>query len=156
MGIRQGMEAVLYRNSGTFAVPVLSPLTNAKDVTLNLSVGTANVTVRGSGGWNKMAPTQKDLSVDFTLLADSTDANFIAIKNAFFATTLSARTIEFFIMSADVDESDSDGVRCDCMIEKFTRNEPLEDYQTYDVTIRPTASANNPQYVSGSTYASYD
>jgi len=156
MGARLGLEGVLYRNSGSYGSPTLVAVTNIKDLTLNLEKNTSDVTTRGSNGWRQMLGVLKDASVDFNMLWDTSDANFTAIQTAFLATTVSAQTIEFFVMSADVDESDSQGLRASFMVEKFTKNEPLEEAQTVDVTIRPITATNAPQWVTGGAYASFD
>lgn len=151
-----GLEAVIYRNTGTYGTPVLSPVTNVKDLTLNLEKGTTDVTTRATNGWRTMIGVLKDATIDFQMIWDTSDTHFAAIKDAFLATSLAAQTLEFFIMSADVDTSGSEGLRASCMVEKFTRNEPLEEAITVDVTIRPTSATNAPAWVTGSTYAAYD
>ena len=55
MGIKLGMEAKLYRNTGTYAAPTWVELTNVKDLTLNLEAGEADVTTRGNAGWRTTA-----------------------------------------------------------------------------------------------------
>src|SRR4051812_18972926 len=95
---RLGLEAVLYRNSGTYNVPVLVPLDNAKDVTLNMEKGNADISSRGGGSWKAVVGVLKDASVDFTLIWNTSDANFTAIKNAFLAADVAGSTIEFFVM----------------------------------------------------------
>ena len=57
MGIKLGMEAKLYRNTGTYALPTWVELTNVKDLTLNLEAGEADVTTRGNAGWRATVAT---------------------------------------------------------------------------------------------------
>jgi predicted secreted protein len=156
MAVRLGIEGKLYRNSGTYGGPTLVEVTNVKDVTLNLEKATADITTRGSLGWRQMVGTLRDATVDFQMVWNTGDANFTAIKNAFLANDVAGQTMELFIMSTDVDDADSEGLRASFMVEKFTRNEALEDAMTVDVTIRPTFSANPPAWVSGTPYAAYD
>ncbi len=156
MGVRIGLEAVLYRNTGSYNSPDLEAVDNVKDLTLNLEKGSADVTTRGNNGWRAMIGVLKDATVDFSMVWNTDDAHFQAIKTAFLATDLASQSIEFFIMSADVDEADSEGLRATFMVEKFTKNEPLEEAQTVDVTIRPTFATNAPAWVDGSDFASYD
>ncbi|GAB4138374.1 MAG: hypothetical protein Tsb009_06550 [Planctomycetaceae bacterium] len=51
MTIKLGMEAKLYRNTGTYALPTWVEMINVKDLTLNLEAGEADVTTRGNAGW---------------------------------------------------------------------------------------------------------
>lgn len=153
---RLGLEGKLYRNTGNYAVPVLSEVTNIKDLTLNLEKNTADVTTRGSLGWRQMVAVLKDSTIDFNMVWRPSDTHFAAIKTAFLATDVDAGSIEFFILSADVDEADSEGLRATFMVEKFSKNEPLEEAQNVDVTIRPTISDHPPEWVTGGTYAAYD
>ena len=51
MTIKLGMEAKLYRNTGTYATPTWVEMLNVKDLTLNLEASEADVTTRGNAGW---------------------------------------------------------------------------------------------------------
>ncbi len=79
-----GMQAKLYRNTGDYATPVWVELTNAKDVTLNLEKGEADVTTRGNNGWKATAATLKDMSVEFQMVYDTEDSSYSALEQAFF------------------------------------------------------------------------
>jgi hypothetical protein len=154
--VRLGLEAVLYRNTGTHGSPTLVKVDNVKDVTLNLEKNSADVTTRGNNGWRAMVGVLKDATIDFAMVWNTSDANFAAIRDAFLASDLAGQTIEFFVMSADVDLADSEGLRASFMVEKFSKKEPLEDAQGVDVTIRPTFSDYAPAWVTGGAYAAYD
>ncbi len=156
MGVRLGLEAVLYRNTGTYNVPVLVKVDNVKDLTLNLEKGEADVTTRGNNGWKAMVGVLKDATIDFGMVWNTSDANFAAIRDSFMASDVTGATIEFFVMSADVDEADAEGLRASFMVSKFTKNEALEEAQSVDVTIRPTFSTHAPEWVEGGPYSAYD
>ena len=57
MSTRLGMDAKLYRNSGSFGSPIWTEVTNVKDLTLNLEKGEADVTTRANGGWRATVGT---------------------------------------------------------------------------------------------------
>jgi hypothetical protein len=156
MGVRLGLEGVLYRNSGTYEAPTLVRVDNCRDLTLNLEKNTADVTTRGNNGWRAMIGVLKDSTIDFGMIWNTEDANFQAIKDAFLASSLAAQSIEFFVMSADIDEADSEGLRATFMVERFTKNEPLEEAQNVDVSIRPTFADHAPEWVEGGPYAAFD
>ena len=61
MSFKLGMEAKLYFDStplaGTPDTGTWTELTNAKDVTLNLETGEADITTRANNGWRATAAT---------------------------------------------------------------------------------------------------
>ena len=65
MTIKLGMEAKLYRNTGTYALPTWVEMINVKDLTLNLEAGEADVTTRGNAGWKATIAALKDGSIEF-------------------------------------------------------------------------------------------
>ena len=83
MGVKLGMDAKLYRNTGTYASPTWNEVKNVKDVTLNLEAGSADVTTRGNGGWRANIATLKDASLEFEMVWDTADDDFAAIRTAF-------------------------------------------------------------------------
>ncbi len=136
-----GMNGKLYRNTGTWASPTFAEIEDAKEVTVTLTKGEADVSSRATGGWRAMKGTLKDLSFEFSLVLDETDtADVDAIRNAF----INGTSIELMALTGSSAVSGSEGPRADCEIVSFTRSEPLEDAITYSVTAKPTASANTP------------
>jgi predicted secreted protein len=152
MAVKLGIDAKLYRNIGSYDSPVLVEVTNVKDLTINMEKNEADVTTRGSNGWREMVGVLKDGTVEFQMIWDTDDTNFEAIKDAFFNNS----TVEFFVMSGDVDDDGTEGLRATMAVLKFSKNEPLEEAQTVDVTIRPTRSAHAPQWVTGAAYGAFD
>lgn len=69
--IKLGMEAKLYRNSGTYASPTWTEIQNVKDLTLNLEAGEADVTTRGNAGWRATIASLKDGSIEFDMVWDT-------------------------------------------------------------------------------------
>jgi hypothetical protein len=60
-------------------------------------------------------------------------------------------------LDEDADDVTAEGIRAVCQVTKFTRNEPLEEAITYDVTIRPTYAPTTPPFwVSGAAYGAYE
>lgn len=149
MGALLGLDAVLYRNDGTYEAPDLVSVDNCRDLTLNLEKGEADVTTRGNNGWRATLGTLKDGSLEFEMVWDTADANFTAIRSAWFSNT----PIEFFVLSASVDAPESEGLRATFAVLSFTKSEPLEEAQTVSVTIKPTYSAHPPEWVDGTDFA---
>ena len=143
MGIKLGMEAKLYRNTGTYAAPTWVELTNVKDLTLNLEAGEADVTTRGNAGWRATVATLKDGSIEFEMVWDTTDTNFTAIQSAFFNGT----DIEFAVMDGDITSSGSQGLRATMSITNFSRSEALEEALMVSVNAKPTYAVNAPEWM---------
>ncbi len=146
MGLKLGLDGKLYRNTGTFAAPTWDLIGNVKDVTLNLETGEADVSTRGNNGWRATVGTLKDASIEFDMVWDTGDADFTAIKDAFFGGT----TVELAVMDGLITgagSSGSQGLRATCRITNFSRNEALEEAITVSVTAKPTYSANPPTWM---------
>lgn len=143
MTTRLGMDAKLYRNTGTYAAPTWVELTNVKDVTLNLDKADADVTTRANNGWRATAGTLKDASVEFQMVWDTADAGFTAIQQAYFGNT----PIEVAVMDGPIATTGTQGLRATVGVFSFKRNEALEEAITVDVTLKPTYAANAPEWM---------
>ena len=143
MAVKLGLDAKLFRNTGTYAAPTWNEIKNVKDVTLNLEAGEADVTTRGNNGWRATVATLKDGSIEFEMVWDSTDDDFTAIRDTF----LNKTALEMAVMDGDVLAAGSQGLRASFMVTGFSRNEPLEEAISVSVTAKPTYSANPPSWM---------
>lgn len=143
MGVKLGMDAKLYRNTGTYATPTWNEVVNVKDVTLNLEAGEADVTTRGNAGWRANIATLKDASLEFEMVWDTADDDFTAIRTAF----LSNGSVEFAVMDGDIETAGSQGLRATMSITNFSRSEPLEEAIKVSVTAKPTYATNAPEWM---------
>ena len=132
-----------------------------REVTLNLTSDTADITTRCSNGWRQMVATLKDASVDFSMKWEPDNANFTEIMNLYDDQCPSA----FAILDGPIDANfaiggpgSSDVRRCgesgkvtglvaDFVVTNFTRNEALEEAVTADVTIQPAVGLMYPEWV---------
>ncbi|MCA9173015.1 MAG: hypothetical protein KDB14_00800 [Planctomycetales bacterium] len=144
MAVKLGLDAKLFHNTGSYATPTWDEITNVRDLTLNLEAGEADVTTRGNAGWRATVATLKDGSIEFEMVWDSEDTDFIAIRDAF----LNKTAVELAVLDGDVVASGSQGLRASFMVTSFSRNEPLEEAITVSVTMKPTYSANPPEWMS--------
>ena len=144
MAIVLGLNAKLYRNTGTYATPVWDEVPNVRDLSTNLEKTDADVTTRGGNGWRQRAVTLKDGTVDFGMVWDTADADFTAIKDAFFNDT----QVDFWVLDGDSTTTGNQGLRAEMEIGNFTRNENLEEALTVDVSIFPGrgVSGNPPEW----------
>jgi hypothetical protein len=143
MAIKLGMDAKLYRNTGTYASPTWDLIGNVKDLTLSLETGEADVTTRGNGGWRATVATLKDGALEFEMIWDTEDTDFTAIRTAFLGNT----AVEMAVLDGLVATTGSQGLRASFMVTNFTRNEPLEEAITVSVSMKPTYSANAPAWM---------
>ncbi|MCA9249808.1 MAG: hypothetical protein KDA54_01620 [Phycisphaerales bacterium] len=121
----------------------LTEIGNARDVTLNLEQGEADVTTRSNGGWRATDPTLKDGSVEFEMIYDPTDAGFTKILASWLART----TIAMAILDGDKATAGVMGLWADFKVINFSKSEPLEEGQTVSVTVKPTYSTVAPEWV---------
>lgn len=143
MTIKLGMEAKLYRNTGTYASPTWVEMLNVKDLTLSLEAGEADVTTRGNAGWRATIAALKDGSIEYEMVWDTADADFTAIQQAFFGNT----EIEFAAMDGDITASGSQGLRATMSVTNFSRSEALEEAIGVSVTAKPTYADNPPEWM---------
>lgn len=146
-----GLDAKLYYlSTGTRAAwpatgdPTnLVEITDARDVTINLSASEADVTTRGSGGWRATLQAVKDATLDFELVADTGDTILAAIKDAF----INGTGIAMAALDGASATAGTTGLWADMEVVSFTRNEPLEGPVTHSISMKPTFSAVNPEWV---------
>ena len=138
-----GMEGKLYYNAGSYATPDWKELKNAKDVTLNLEKGEADVTTRGNAGWKATVGTLKEGSIEFEMVWDTEDAGFTALQNAWFGDT----PVEMAVMDGPIATSGSQGLRATMSVISFSRKEPLEEAMTASISIKPTYAEHAPEWM---------
>lgn len=143
MAIKLGLDAKLYLDDqASYASPTWTEVTNCKDLTLTLEKNDADVTTRGGNGWRAIVGVLKDATIEFTMIWDTDDANFQIIKDAFLATANTP--VNIAVMDGDIETAGSEGFRALCIVTNFTRNEPLEEALTVDVSLRPTYFPADP------------
>jgi hypothetical protein len=140
MGVKTGNEAKAYHNTGTYGTPVWDEITNIRDLTVSVEKNKIDASKRGST-WRLNKFGLKDASVDFQMLFDEDDTDFAVIRDMFFAAPAAA-TQEFALMSEDIATVGSEGLRALMEVASFTKNEPLEDVQTVDVSLAPVPSSD--------------
>lgn len=143
MGIRRGMDGKLYRNTGTYAAPVWQEIGNVKDLTLNLEKGEADVTTRQNAGWRATVATLKEGSIEFSMIWDTSDPGFAAIKDAWFSNS----PLEMAVLDGPVTQPGSQGLRASFAVIKFGREENLEEAMNVPVSLKPTYAANPPEWM---------
>jgi predicted secreted protein len=142
MSAKLGLDAKLYyKVGGQGGGGSWLELSNAKDVTLNLEKGEADVTTRANQGWRATIGTLKEANVDFEMVWDTSDAGFTAISDSYFDDTIIGLQI--------LDGAAGQGLQGDFSVTKFSRNEPLEGAITVSVTVKVTYSDTPPTWIGG-------
>lgn len=132
-----GMNAKIYQGAAAAALGALTEMNNVRDVTLNMEAGEADHTTRANQGWRAVAPTLREMSVDFEMVWQPGDAGFEAIRTAFLANG----TLELAILDQDVSVTipageGASGPKGTFSITSFTRAEPLEEVQMVSVSAK--------------------
>jgi len=139
MAIVLGLNAKLLRGSaGTTGA---TEVKNVKDLTLNLESGEADVTTRATKGWKASVATLKEASLEFGILYDTEDADFLAFSSGYFNNT----PIALFVT-----DGAGNGLDADFSITGFSVEQPLEEALSVSVTAKPTASTRAPAWKTGS------
>ena len=127
-------------NSGTAGSPILA-VVNCRDVNLGITFGEGEISNRGS----KLAlaePTLQVRELEFDMLADETDTNYTAIRNAALART----AIELWMANGAIGTSGSVASggtvnivysRCFYKVFGMKRGEPLDGAVTTTFTCKP-------------------
>jgi len=143
--VKYAIDAKLfYCAAGIGASPTWTELAIVKDVTLTMEKNEFDVSTRANGGWKAAAGGMKEASIEFEMLWDPSNAGFVAVESAFIANT------PIGIACMDGAIAGGRGLWADMAVLGFTRNEKLEEGITATVKMKPTYSANPPQYKTGS------
>jgi hypothetical protein len=145
MAFKLGMHAVMYiadtlldGSTNTPDAATWTEQSNVKDLTLNLETGEADATTRGNNGWRATLATLKEGSIEFEMLWDSADSGFTAIKDAW----LNSTEIAMAAMDGDIQTSGNQGLASNFTVTNFSRNEPLEEAITVNVTVKPSSQTD--------------
>lgn len=132
---RLGKDMKLFysvNGAGPTPAPVWVELTNIRDLTLGLEADRSDLSTRGSGGWRQEVATLKSASIQFSIVWDTVDPGFEALKDAFLNSTVIG------IQCLDGEEAGTppgQGIQSDMAVFNFTRNEELTEGVTVDVEL---------------------
>ena len=127
-----GIDGGIYYGAVGAALSAMPELDNVRDVTFDGSAGEADVTTRANAGWRATAPTLREATLTFQMVAKPGDAGLTAVKNAW----LTSSQLELAALTGKKDETGAEGPKGAWSITGFVRNEGLEDAIIYDVTAK--------------------
>jgi hypothetical protein len=145
MGNKFGVEAKLYyitAEQANWTSPTWTEYTAVKNVTNPTSLKEVDVTTRATGTFEATDGRIKQSSIEFDVILDPNDANYVAVETAYYANSI----IALADMSGPIATSGSRGLWANCKIVQFNREEPVEGEQKIHVVAKPTGSSNPPQY----------
>jgi predicted secreted protein len=144
-GAQLGLDARLYLGD-TYdgaTIPTSWTITNnVKDLTLNMTKDTADVTTRANNGFKAYIATLKDASVDFMSIFDDADAQQLVLSDAFFDNT--QVWVRVFDKEEGLAATTAQGLQAFMEVVSFTRNEQLTEALTLDISLKPTYNLTNP------------
>ena len=145
MSKQVGLDMYLYRNTNTFASPTWAIVENVRDLTGPDSFAEADVSRRNTGAsaFKQSEPTLREVSYEWDMVHDPSDADFAALLTAYAARTLT----EFAFADGPIATTGTKYFRIECKLFEFSRNEALEDANIYHVVAKPCYSANAPSAV---------
>jgi len=130
-----GKDAKIYRGDAGDAIGDMTLMDNIQDLTLPMEAGEADITTRANSGWRATAAALRDCGAEFEMLWIPGDADLDAIQTAF----LAGSTIELAILDQLRETAGAQGPKGTFSILNFSRNEPLEEGMTVNVTAKLTS-----------------
>lgn len=142
MAYKLGINCKLYRNTNTYASPTWVEVENVRDLTKSFERGESDLTTRGyaAGGWEATVAVLLSGTVDFGMVYDSADVDFVALEDAFYANT----AVEFAMCDGAITTTGTKGLRATFSIMKFGENQPLKEGVTVDVSMKVSYATNAP------------
>lgn len=141
-GLVFGFQCNLYRNTGAYGTPTWTVIPTVKDATLDLGGSDVDVSTRGNGGWKADALALLEAGLEFEVIWDTADTNLAALITAFFDRSV----LDFLILDGAATVVGSQGLRAQCQIMKFPRDEKLDDAVRVKISIKPSYSAYPPTW----------
>lgn len=146
-----GFDAKLYRlTTGTRATwndgstpALLTEVTNVKDLTRNQEDDEVDTTTRADGGYETVIGGLRKSPVDFKMVAELSDADYLAFRTKYAA----RQAIALGIFDGDVETAGVQGLWADFAILKFVESQPINGVVEVDVSVKPRRSAVAPELI---------
>jgi hypothetical protein len=132
---RYGLDAKIYRNTGSYGTPSWTELTFVRDVTVAGAATEGDVSTRGSR-LKVTAAVMLDYSIDVEMLKKDDDTSYQALLDVFNHTS-AGQTIELLIIDGAVSTTGNEGLRAHFSVVKFDDAQPLDGVQMVSATIKP-------------------
>lgn len=140
MSARIGQSHKLFRNTGTAGSPTWDEITAVADVELSATADASESSTRASRIRSYVAG-MLDFSVTATMILVATEADYTAIRTAFFNGT----ALDLAIADGPIATTGTRYFRSGFVVTSFSQSEPLNGTVTLSVEFRPTEMPSVPQ-----------
>lgn len=138
-----GIDCKTYRNTATYASPTWDEIVNIRETSVDLTIGEADVSSRGTGGWEAIETTLKRGALEIEMMEVAGDTDFAALRDAFFGRT----TLDLAFANGAIAASGTQYFRAVVKVVGMAKSEPLEDGTSYTFRVKPAYSTNPPTWV---------
>lgn len=135
-----GLNCTLYRNTGSYGVPVWVLMNNVRDVKVDRKKATADATTRGTGKYRAKIGTLREFTVTTEVVVDNTDADYLFFVSCYDNDTVA----DMLILNGPIATSGSRGVRANLNVTDLSDSQPLEGVDVISVSLEVAISANAP------------
>lgn len=143
MGLKAGIDASLYLNTGSYGAPTWVEADLFSQVTPNGGWDKADILIRRSHV-KYGAKTVIDLGFSGKMLCDDADPNYQLFLAAWKG--LNA-TVDLLVLDGPLETSGSFGYRADFQITAGGQDQPVDDVLYRDFEAVPYPTANKPQWI---------
>jgi hypothetical protein len=133
-----GLNAKLYRNTGSFGSPTWVEVTNIQDLDLADSMDEFDATTRGSGGMAESEPTVRSIELSWNM-KNNADTHMIAFRTAYF----NRAAVDLQALDGPIATIGSHGVRGRFKFHEFGKPQPLRDGQMLNLRAKPAPDDTN-------------
>jgi hypothetical protein len=137
MAFKLGLDCKAYRNTSSWESPTWVEVENIKDLTLPLTKGEWEASLRSGNGVEEFIGTLKSFGVDFNLKWDpQNDPDCEALLDVYLDVE---DYVDVLILDGPITTSGSQGPRYLADVFGFQRNENLTEGVMTDVNLKPSA-----------------
>ncbi len=136
--MKLGLNAKLYRNTGTFASPTWAEVSNIQDLDVGDSMAEFDASTRGSGGFEETEATLRAIQLTFNM-KNNADTNMIALRTAYAARA----AVDLQALDGPIATVGSHGVRARFKVFEFGKPQNLRDGQFVNLMLKPCPDDTN-------------
>lgn len=136
--MKLSINAKLYRNTGTFAMPVWVEVSNVQDLELSDDMTEFDASVRGGGGFSEAEPTLRNIELTFNMRNIVEDTHMIALRTAY----ATRANVDLQVLDGPIATVGTHGIRARFKVFEFGKPQPLADGQMLNLRLRPAVNAD--------------
>jgi hypothetical protein len=122
---------------GSGSAPNLALVGNCRDLTFSGDTATGDASTRGGGGFRQLIATLSDAEVEFEMIYDTADTNYVLLRNAWINKTV----FGVAILDGVAATATTQGLWMDGCVTGFEWSQELEEPGKVTVTIANSHSA---------------